>query len=102
GTSLSCACTKVRAARYPEGTVNKLFRSVAFYVVLALLLLLLVSGFFKGGAERQKISLDRVTALIADHQVTKAEILDKDHIVRLDTRAGEKYTAHYPDRYTDR
>ncbi|MHB8669777.1 MAG: ATP-dependent zinc metalloprotease FtsH [Acidimicrobiales bacterium] len=79
---------------------TKLLRSVTLYVVLGLVALLLLANLFKGHSSRAKVRLDQVERELKDHQVQKAEILDRDHVVLVTLTDGNKQRANFPERYT--
>jgi cell division protease FtsH len=80
--------------------VRKLARSTVFYIVLAVVALLLVSQLFRGGSDREKLSLSTFERKVASGQVRSAEMSDRDHEVKgtLNDNAGTKYKVTYADR----
>ena len=86
--------------------MRKVFRSAAFYVVLALLVLALASGLLGSGDKREKLTLARFEQLVSEKQIKTAELVDGDSRVRGKLVGGEKgeekeYEAHYPAEYAD-
>ena len=80
--------------------MNKSLRSIVVYSVIALLGLLLLANLFKGSSNGSKVSLDVIEGNIAEQKVAKAEILDKDHAIKVTLKDGTKLRATFPDRYT--
>jgi cell division protease FtsH len=81
--------------------MRRLFRSAAFYVVLALVLVLIASNFLGGGTEREKLRLDQFESAVAERRVKSAEIHDGDNKVKGELRNGQKYESSYPAEYAD-
>jgi cell division protease FtsH len=82
--------------------VRKLARSTIFYIVLAVLALVLVSALFRGGSDREKLSLTTFERKLAAGQVHDATLSDRDHEVTgaLSDAAGTKYKVTFADRDT--
>jgi cell division protease FtsH len=81
--------------------VNRIFRSAAFYVVLALVLLIVASNLLKGGSKTEQLSLSEFENDVAHSKVVSAEILDKDNEVKGELSGGHKYKVRYPAEYAD-
>jgi cell division protease FtsH len=81
--------------------VNRIFRSAAIYIVLALIVLVVVSNLLKGGSKREDLRLDQFERLVASNSIAKAEILDRDHAVKGELSDGRKYKVQFPAEYTD-
>ena len=54
--------------------MRKLVRSTVFYIVLAVVALILVSQLFRGGSDREKLSLSTFERKVAAGQVRSAEV----------------------------
>jgi cell division protease FtsH len=82
--------------------VRKLARSTVFYIVLAVLALVLVSALFRGGSDREKLSQTTFERKLAAGQVRNAEVSDRDHSVEgvLNDSAATKYKVTFADRDT--
>ena len=80
--------------------MRKLFRSAAFYVVLALVVLAVASTLLSGGGEREKLSLSRLQALVAEGQVKSATVVGTDKITG-ELQGGQKFEAKFPAEYAD-
>jgi cell division protease FtsH len=82
--------------------VRKLARSTVFYIILAVLALVLVSALFRGGSDREKLSQTTFERKLAAGQVRNAEVSDRDHTVEgaLHDSAGTKYKVTFADRDT--
>jgi cell division protease FtsH len=82
--------------------VRKLARSTVFYIILAVLALVLVSALFRGGSDREKLSLSTWERKVAAGQVRTADVSDRDHTVQgtLNDSAGTKYKTTFADRDT--
>jgi cell division protease FtsH len=80
--------------------VRKLARSTVFYIVFAVVALILISALFRGGSDREKLSLSSFERKVASGQVRTAEVSDRDHSVKgaLTDNANTKYTVTYADR----
>ena len=81
--------------------MRKLFRSAAFYVVLALVLLVVASSFLGGSDEREKLTLADFERRVAEKTIKTAELTDGDDKVRGELTSGKKYEATYPAEYSD-
>src|SRR5438132_108390 len=75
--------------------VKRLLRSVAFWVVLALVVLLVVGGHFRGHQERKELRLSQFEARIAAGQVKTATFSDRDNEIKGELRNGDKYKVGY-------
>ncbi|MBV8387561.1 MAG: ATP-dependent zinc metalloprotease FtsH, partial [Acidimicrobiia bacterium] len=73
-----------------------------FYIILAVLALVLVTALFKGGSDRDKLSLTTFERKLAAGQVRNASVSDRDHEITgvLNDAAGTKYKTTYADRDT--
>ena len=68
--------------------MRKLARSTVFYIILAVLALVLVSALFRGGSDREKLSLSTFERKTAAGQVRTAEVSDRDLLFAL--REGDE------------
>ena len=75
--------------------VKRLLRSVAFWVVLALVVLLVVGGHFRGHQERKDLRLSQFETRIAAGQVKTATFSDRDNEIKGELRNGDKYKVGY-------
>jgi len=82
--------------------VRKLARSTIFYIVLAVLALVLIGMLFKGGSDRDKLSMTTFERKLAAGQVRDASVSDRDHEITgtLKDGAGTKFKTTYADRDT--
>jgi cell division protease FtsH len=82
--------------------VRKLARSTVVYIVLAVLALVLISALFRGGSDREKLSLTTFERKLAAGQVHDATLSDRDHEVTgaLSDAASTKYKVTFADRDT--
>jgi len=82
--------------------VRKLARSTVFYIILAVLALVLVSALFRGGSDREKLSLTTFERKLAAGQVRNADVSDRDHTIEgvLSDSEGTKYKTTFADRDT--
>ncbi|MDQ3758272.1 MAG: ATP-dependent zinc metalloprotease FtsH, partial [Actinomycetota bacterium] len=80
--------------------MRKLFRSAAFYVVLALVVLAIAGSLLGGEDKREKLTLSRLQALVAEDQVASATIVGAGKI-EGELRSGEKYEGTFPAEYAD-
>jgi cell division protease FtsH len=81
--------------------MRKVFRSAAFYVVLALLALAIASSFLSSSDKREKLALSKFETFVAEGKVKTAELVDGDDRIRGELTDGRKYEAHYPAEYSD-
>ena len=63
--------------------------------------LIVAVGFFGGGEEPERLSLDRYNRLLAEKQIATAEIVDGEGLVTGQTKSGTTYEVHYPGEYAD-
>ncbi|MBV8235175.1 MAG: ATP-dependent metallopeptidase FtsH/Yme1/Tma family protein, partial [Acidimicrobiia bacterium] len=82
--------------------MRKLARSTVFYIILAVLALLLVSLLFRGGSSSEHLSLTTFERKLNAGQVHTADLSDTNHTVSgtLDDSAGTKYKTTFADRDT--
>ena len=86
--------------------MKKIHRSAGFYVVIALLLLLMASQVLKGDGNRTKIGLSDFEDKIASGQVLNAKIATRSNVVtgelvKPDDKGNKKYRVSYPAQYED-
>jgi cell division protease FtsH len=81
--------------------VNRIFRSAAFYVVAALVVLVVVSNLLKGGGRVEKLSLSEFERRLAAGEVRTATLHDKDSVAKGELADGTKYKVSYPAEYAD-
>ncbi|MEY2477340.1 MAG: cell division protease FtsH, partial [Actinomycetota bacterium] len=81
--------------------MKRFSRNTAFYVILALVLLILALTFLTGGPKREQLTLSEFEGKVSSEQVKTAEIIDGDNKVRGDLTNGKKYEAKYPAEYVD-
>jgi len=63
--------------------------------------LLVATGFLSRGDDPDRLSLDRFNRLLAEKQITSAEIIDGEGRVTGETKSGTSYEVHYPAEYAD-
>src|SRR2546421_4524418 len=78
--------------------MKRVFRSVVFYIVLALAALLVATSVLRHKSDRQHVSLTPLEASIAHHDVVRAQLMDGEDKVRADLRDGAKVEAAYLNR----
>ncbi|MES4792512.1 MAG: cell division protein FtsH [Chloroflexota bacterium] len=81
--------------------MNRIFRSAAFYVVAALVVLVVVSNLLKGGDKVTRLSLSDFERRVAAGEVRTATIHDKDDVVKGELADGTRYRVTYPSEYAD-
>ena len=81
--------------------MRKLLRSTVFYVVLAVIVLLVVFQAFGSGSDRQKYSLSTFERKVSAGQVRSAEVSDRDHEIKGTLTDNSKFKVTFADRYTD-
>jgi cell division protease FtsH len=81
--------------------VNRIFRSAAFYVVAALVVLVIVSNLLKGGGRVEKLSLSEFERRLAAGEVRSATLHDKDNVAKGELSDGTNYRVSYPAEYAD-
>jgi len=75
--------------------VNRIFRSAIFYIVLAVVALLLISNVFRGSNERTSLRLDDFEHRIAAGEVRSADVSDKDNQIKGELKNGTRYKVNY-------
>src|SRR2546421_10443906 len=78
--------------------MKRVFRSVVFYIVLALAALLVATSVLRHKSDRQHVSLTPLEASIAHHDVVRAQLMDGEDKVRADLRDGAKVEAAFLNR----
>jgi cell division protease FtsH len=81
--------------------MKRFSRNTAFYVILALVALVLALTFLTGGPKREQLTLSEFEQRVSSEQVKTAEIIDGDNKVRGELTDGKKYEAKYPAEYVD-
>jgi cell division protease FtsH len=81
--------------------VNRVLRSTALYVLVAMVGLFLLAKAFAGGSGSERLDTLEYTRLLEAKQVATAKLYDKDHVIRGELENGRKYEIKFPDRYTD-
>src|SRR4051794_13987929 len=81
--------------------MRRFSRNTAFYVVLALVALVLAVSFLTSGESPQKLTLSQFEREVSAHKVKTAEIIDGDDKVKGVLINGKKYEAKYPAEYAD-
>jgi cell division protease FtsH len=82
--------------------VPKLFRSVAFWIVVALLVLLGASRLFDGGDGRQELRYDEFAAYVEAGEVATVTIKDNSSSIQGELQSGEKFATTYVTEAGDR
>ncbi len=81
--------------------MKKLYRSVVFWVVLALLLIILLQSIFSSGDEREDLSLSEFRTALAAGEVSELEIKDRDSAVLGELDDGTLFKASYVREFGD-
>ncbi len=81
--------------------MKKLYRSVVFWVVLALLLALLFGSFFRTGEERDDLSLSEFRDALGSGEVTELEIKDRDSAILGELDDGTLFKTSYVREFGD-
>jgi cell division protease FtsH len=81
--------------------MKRFSRNTAFYVILALVALVLALTFLTGGPKREQLTLSEFEAKVSAEQVKTAEIIDGDDKIRGELKDGKKYETKYPAEYVD-
>src|SRR5947199_9062186 len=86
--------------------MKKFLRSPVFYVLFALLALLILSNAIKGGSSSEKLSLSQLQDQVAKGNVRTAILSDPDSvkgelIQPINGHTTLKYTSKYPAQYAD-
>ena len=81
--------------------MNRIFRSAAFYIVVALVLLVVASNVLKGGSDTEDLSLSEFRTRVRGAAIATAEIQDKDNEIKGELRNGRKYKVSYPAEFAD-
>jgi len=79
--------------------LQKLFRSIAFYLVLAILIIFVVNNYFSKTTQPKSVRFDQFISDVKDGKVKDAVIVDREHIVQGAFSNGVKFEANYPTDY---
>jgi cell division protease FtsH len=79
--------------------MRRYFRGPVVWVALAVIVVLGVSQLLGGGAGYKNADLSRVESLMASKSVRSVQIKDKEQLVQVETRTGEKLAASFPTDY---
>ena len=83
------------AKRGANPSAKKLFRSAPFWIGVAVVTLLVLSGVFRGDGGRKTLRLDEFERRVAEGQVKTATIADRDGTITGELRDGTKYRTTY-------
>jgi cell division protease FtsH len=75
--------------------VKKVLRSPPFYVVVALVVVLIVGALVRGGDDVEKFRLDEFEAKVAAGEVGDAEVDDRDGTITGKLANGDEYKVNY-------
>ncbi|MDQ4091184.1 MAG: AAA family ATPase, partial [Actinomycetota bacterium] len=78
-----------------KNRLPKLFKSAPFWVVVALVAVLVIGGVFRGDGDRKKLRLDEFETMVAGGQVKTATIADRDAAIEGELANGDKYRVNY-------
>ena len=81
--------------------MKRILRSVPFSIAVGVVLLLVLLTQFRGGDDREKLTLDELIARVEAGEVETAEIKDRDDKVVGELADGTRYEASYPALYAD-
>ena len=81
--------------------MRRTFRSPIFFIVLALVALLVASTFLRRGDEREKLTLTDFERRVAERDIRKAEIVQGEDAVRGELGNGTKFETKFPAEYAD-
>ena len=73
----------------------KVFRSLPFWVAVALVAVLVAGGVFRGGDDHKKLRLDEFEKKVAAGQVKTATVTDRDAAIEGSLVDGGKYRVNY-------
>ncbi|MEO8330600.1 MAG: ATP-dependent zinc metalloprotease FtsH, partial [Candidatus Nanopelagicales bacterium] len=75
--------------------VKRIFRGPIFWIVLAVLLVLIVADVASQSGGYEKVDTSQVIAAIEDDQAKTVTLIDRDQEVRVETISGDKIKANY-------
>ena len=75
--------------------MKKLVRSAPFWVAVAVVLILILTGLFRGDGGRKKYRLDQFEKRVADELVKEVTIADRDGSVEGELKDGTKFRTTY-------
>ncbi|MGH9278644.1 MAG: ATP-dependent zinc metalloprotease FtsH, partial [Acidimicrobiales bacterium] len=75
--------------------MKKLVRSAPFWVAVAVVVLLIASGLFRGDGGRKKIRYDEFESKVANGEVKEATVADRDGTIEGETKDGKKFRTTY-------
>ncbi len=78
-----------------KNRLPKVVRGAPFWVVVALVAVLVLGGVFRGDGDRKKLRLDEFETLVADGQVMKATVADRDASIHGELASGDKFKVNY-------
>ncbi|HJV08804.1 MAG TPA: ATP-dependent zinc metalloprotease FtsH [Acidimicrobiales bacterium] len=78
-----------------KNRLPKLFKSAPFWVVVALVAVLVIGGVFRGDGGRKKLRLDEFESLAKEGQVKDATVADRDAAIEGELANGDKYRVNY-------
>ena len=81
--------------------MRRYFRGPFFWVALVVILVLSMSQFLGSGGGYRNADLSKVEQLMASKTVRSVQIKDKEQLVQVETRTGEKLAASFPTNYQD-
>jgi cell division protease FtsH len=81
--------------------VRRTFRSPIFFIILALVALLVASTFMRRGDDREKLTLTQFENRVAERDVRTAEIVQGANEVRGELSNGTEFETKFPAEYAD-
>ena len=76
-------------------------RATLAYVLLAVVAMVFASQWLRGGEDREKLTLDKFQAAVADGDVGKVTLKDRSNEVQGELRNGDKFKVSYPQELAD-
>ena len=81
--------------------MRRSLRSPIFFIVLALVVLVIASAFIRRGDDRDKLTLTEFERRVAERDVRKAEIVQGEDEIRGQLADGTKFETKFPSEYAD-
>ncbi len=81
--------------------MNRVIRSTALYVLLALVAVFLLTKAFSSGPDREHLDITQLSRVVERGQVESAKLYDRDHVIKGELENGKKFEVKFPEQYTD-
>src|SRR3990170_1923045 len=80
-------------------SLQKLFKSAGFYLVLIILIIFVVNTYFNKPEQIKNVRFDQFVEDVNSGKIKEVKLLDRDHIVQGEYQDNVKFEANFPANY---